>query len=141
MDNLPKIMVDFVVDGKNFIIEELTEELNILPTEIRGIDDWPETIKNNPNLPEELQPRNEWSICYKEEQCEEIEMPVQKILEQIKGKEQILNRFCEKNLLRKGLCITIHAEAMHLPDMTLSPKTVSYLGRIGVQLSFDIYTY
>lgn len=141
MDNLPKIMVDFVVDGKNFILEELTGELNILPTEIRGIDDWPEAIKNNPNLPEELQPRNEWSICYKEELCEEIEMPVQKILEQIKGKEQILNRFCEKNLLRKGLCITIHAEAMHLPDMTLSPKTVSYLGRIGVQLSFDIYTY
>lgn len=141
MDNLPKIMVDFVVDGKNFILEELTEELNILPTEIRGIDDWPEAIKNNPNLPEELQPRNEWSICYKEEQCEEIEMPVQKILEQIKGKEQILNRFCEKNSLDKCICITIHAEAMHLPDMTLSPKTVSYLGRIGVQLSFDIYTY
>lgn len=55
MDNLPKIMVDFVVDGKNFILEELTEELSILPTEIRGIDDWPEAIKNNPNLPEELQ--------------------------------------------------------------------------------------
>ena len=141
MDNFPNIIVDFVVVGKNFIIEELTEELNIFPTEIRRIDDWPEAIKNNPNLPEELRPRNVWCICYKEEQCEEIEMPVQKILEQIKGKEQILNRFCEKYSLKKCLCITIHAEAMHLPDMTLSSNTVSYLGRIGVQLSFDIYTY
>ena len=135
MDNFPTIIVDFLVVGKNFIIEELTEELNIFPTEIRRIDDWPEAIKNNPNLPEELRPRNVWCICYKEEQCEEIEMPVQKIL------EQIMNRFCEKNSLEKCLCITIHAEAMHLPDMTLSSNTVSYLGRIGVQLSFDIYTY
>lgn len=141
MNNFPNIKVDFVVEGKNFKIEELTEELNIFPTEVRRTDDWPEAIKNNPNLPEELLPRNFWCICDEKELCEQIEIPVRKILEQMKGKEQILCRFCEKNLLKKCLCITIHAEAMHLPDMTLSSYIISYLGRIGVEISFDIYTY
>lgn len=141
MNNFPNIKVDFAVEGKDFKIEELTEKLNISPTEIRRIDDWPEAIKNNPNLPEELHPRNCWCICCEKEFCEQIEIPVRKILEQIKGKEQILYRFCEKNSLKKSLCITIHAEAMHLPDMTLSSSIISYLGKIGAEISFDIYTY
>ncbi len=141
MNHLPYIEVSFVVDGKNFELEKLTEELGILPTEVRGLNDWPDAVKNNPNLPLELQARCEWSISQEEYLCKQIEIPIRKIIAQIKGKEQKLNDFCKKNNLSKALCITIHAKTMCLPEMYLPPCIVSYWGNLDVAIGFDVYTY
>ena len=57
MNKFPRIKVDFIIEGNNLDLEKLTKVINIFPTETRNIDDWPETIKNSPEIPEELQPR------------------------------------------------------------------------------------
>lgn len=134
------IMVDFVIEGKNFDIEQLTKEIEVAPSQIRGIDDWPEAIKNNKNLPEELKSRCEWSICQKEEFCRQIEIPINKIIAKLKGKEQKIMKFCADHELRKGLCITIQAEAMNMPEIVLSSDIVSYFGSLKAEISFNIYS-
>ena len=67
MYKFPQIEVSFLIEGKDFKLEQLIKEIGVLPSKTRGIDDWPKSIINNRNLPEELKPRCEWSICHKEE--------------------------------------------------------------------------
>lgn len=141
MDKLSCIEVRFVIEGKYIDFEQLNKYIGIVPTETRGLEDWPKAIRNNLNLPEELQPRCEWSICQRIELCKQIEIPINKIIEQLRGTEDKLSEFCEKNNLRKGLNIVIHGEAMNLPELVLSSTTVSYFGKLGIEIAFDIYVY
>ena len=141
MDKFPQIKVSFVVEGKNFEMKQLTEEVGILPTETRGREDWPEAIKSNKNLPESLQPRCIWCICQTEDSCKQIEIPIQKMVLQLNGKEQKLIKYCKKNNLKKSMSIVIHADTMNLPEIVLSSYMVSYFGKLDVEIGFDIYTY
>ena len=141
MINYPFIEVSFIIEGKDLDLKRLTEDLDIIPNETRDIDDWPDIIKDNPNLPEELQPRYSWCICQEESPCMQIEVPIKEIIAKIKGKEQKILEFCQKSNLRKSLCITIHAKAMCMPEMVLSSDIVSYFGSLDVGIGFDIYTY
>ena len=50
--------------------------INIFPTRTRNIDDWPETVKNSPEIPEELQPRYVWCISQEENLCRQVEIPI-----------------------------------------------------------------
>lgn len=45
-----RVIVCFGITGKELNINELTEALDIIPTQIRGIDDWPEIIKKDLTL-------------------------------------------------------------------------------------------
>ncbi len=141
MKNFPYIEANFIVEGKLFDIALFTKEIGILPTETREIDDFPSIIKNNSNIPKELQPRCIWSITQKEEFCRTIQQPIHNIISQLIGKEEIINSFCKKNKLERALIITIHAETMDLPEIILSSKIISYFGSIESEISFDIYTY
>ena len=141
MNEFPQIEVSFVIEGKKLDPKKITEELNILPTETRRIEDWPEAIRDNSNLPEELQPRYVWCICQKIDLCKQVVIPVEKIVTQIKGKEQRILELCEKECLKKSLCITIQAETMNLPEIVLPSHVVSYFGKLEVEIGFDIYMY
>lgn len=141
MSDFPYIEVSFVIEGKYFDVQQFTKEIGIVPSETRGIDDWPNMIKNNLNIPEDLQPRYVWCICQKEELCKKIEFPINKIISQLTGKEQKFIEFCEKNNLQKVLNIAIHGDEMNLPEIVLSPSIVSYFGNMKVEIGFDIYVY
>lgn len=135
------ILISFIIEGKNMNLKKITEELGIIPTETRGITDWPESVKKNPNLPEELKPKYIWCICQKEKLCKKIEEPIRKIVAQIQGKEEKIIEFCKRDGLKESLCITIHAETMDLPEIVLPADIVTYFGKLNVEISFDIYTY
>lgn len=141
INKFPRIKVDFIIEENNLDLEKLTKAINIFPTETRNIDDWPKTIKNSPEIPEELQPRYVWCISQEENLCRQVEIPINRIIVQIKGKEREIYEFCKKNNLKKSLCITVHAETMYLPEMVLSPFTISYFGKLETEIGFDIYTY
>ncbi|MBD5517227.1 MAG: DUF4279 domain-containing protein [Lachnospiraceae bacterium] len=141
MDQLPRIIVCFGIEGKELNINELTETLDIIPTHARGIDDWPEIIKKDLTFPEELQPRCEWGIDYEVDLCNTVNIPIMSVIDQLKGKEDKIFEFCEKNNLKRYLTVVIHAKAMCLPEITLSPYVLRYFGEMGVEIGFDIYTY
>lgn len=141
MDTRSSIEVDFVIEGKNLDLGKLTEELGILPTETRGIDDWPDAIKNNSFLPQKLKPTCEWCISYKEDMCRQVDIPINKIIDRIKGKEKKIFEFCKTYNLNKALCIVIQADAVSLPEIVLSPYVLSFFGKLEAEIGFDIYAY
>ena len=138
-DCFPHIEVVFGIEGKNLNNKSFTEQVNILPTSTREIDDWPDAIKNNSNLPKELQPRCVWCLSQKTELCKQVEVPINKIIDYIKGKEQIIFDYCKKNKLKKYLCIIIHSGEMALPALVLPSDMVSYFGKLETEISFDLY--
>ena len=52
MGEFPCVEVSFVMEGRKLDLQQVTEELKITPTSTRGIDDWPQIIKDNKSLPE-----------------------------------------------------------------------------------------
>lgn len=141
ISDLPKIEVSFIISGENFDLEKFSREIGLMPTKIRTMDDWPEAIKNNMNLPKELRPRCVWKISQSESMCRDIEIPLEKIISQLERKEQKIIESCERNDLKKMVEIVIHAETMELPQIVLSLHTMSFLGRLGAEVGFDIYVY
>lgn len=57
--NFPIIEVSLVLFSKETETKKMTELLEVTPNKERGIEDWPDVIKNNKNLPEQMYPRNE----------------------------------------------------------------------------------
>lgn len=141
MDKLPHIIVCFGITGKELNIDELTETLDIIPTHTRGIDDWPDIIKKDLTLPEDLRPRYEWSIEQKMDLCNTVNIPIMSVIERLKGKEEKIFEFCDKNNLKRFLTITIHAETMCIPEISLTPSILRYFGEMDAEISFEIYTY
>ena len=141
MKNFPNIEVSLTIEGKEMDLDKLTKELGLMPKKTRKPTDWPEAIICNTGLSAQLQPRYVWSICQNMDFCKQIEIPVRKIIAQIEGKEKQIIEFCETNALHKSLCIVIHAETMCLPEMVLPADIISYLGKMELEISFDIYTY
>ena len=141
MNKFPYVKVCFVIEGKKLDLKKLTEELGILPTETREINDWPKVIKSNLNLPEELQPRYVWCIYKEMDICKQMKIPIYEIIAQIKGKEQKLLEFCKSGNFKKSLCITIQAETMNFPEIILPSDIIIYFGKLEIEISFDIYAY
>ena len=141
MGEFPCVEVSFVMEGRKLDLQQVTEELKITPTSTRGIDDWPQIIKDNKSLPEELRPRYVWCICCEERPCKTLELPVHKLISRLEGKEKKLIELCKKYDLKKSVVIVIHAEAMNLPELVLSPDIVSYFGKLEVEIGFDMYVY
>ena len=98
INKFPRIKVDFIIEENNLDLEKLTKAINIFPTETRNIDDWPKTIKNSPEIPEELQPRYVWCISQEENLCRQVEIPINRIIAQINGKEREIYEFCKKTI-------------------------------------------
>ncbi len=136
-----RIEVVFVVEGGKNFIEEFTQKTGISPNHIRTKEDWPDVIKNNLNLPEELKPRYEWNLNEIAIDCKQIEIPINKIISKLHGKEEVIAELCNKYNLQSGLVITIHGKQMALPEIVLSSKIVSYFGKLETEISFDIYVY
>ena len=128
MYKFPQIEVSFLIEGKDFDLEHFTKEIGVTPSKTRGIGDWPKAIVNNTNLPEELKPRCEWSLCHMEESCRKVEKAVCVIISKLKGKEQKIIDICEAQRLKKALSIVIHAEAINMPEIVLTRDIVSYFG-------------
>lgn len=141
MENFPCIEASFIISGIYFNLEEFTKEIEIIPTKTRGLEDWPKAIKNTRSIPKELQPRYIWSISEKMELCKQIELPINKIISNLSGKEQKIMEFCKNHNLIKSLNVAVHGEVMELPEMVLPSDSVYYFGNLRTEISFDIYAY
>lgn len=141
MDKFPYVEVNFVIEGRKLNLEQLTEKLKITPTITRGIDDWPQIVKDNKSLPEKLWPRYVWGICCEERPCKKLETPINKLISKLEGKEQTIIEICKKYGLKKCVVIVIHADSMSLPELVFPSYIVSYFGKLEVEVSFDMYVY
>jgi hypothetical protein len=134
----PEILVTFLVKGKKLDLNEFSKKMDIIPTETRSLEDWPEAIKKNKTLPVELQPRCVWKITMHGEKSNTAENLLNEILRRLEDKVEVLISECEKYNLTIALILTVYCEANFLPEMTFSKEMVEFMGKLKGEIIIDL---
>lgn len=141
MEKLPKIKISFVADGNNFDLHSMTNQLEIQPTKIRTKEDWPDAIKNNPNLPKEYQPRHNWMYSKDFYEMYEFTLAYQEILSKFKSKVNILQDLANNDQIKYAIVLRIDCYEGDLPSLVVPTPMIHFLEAINAEISFDIITY
>jgi len=144
-EQYPRINVVFGFDGRegeliNF--SEISDALDISPSETRTPDDWPEALKRQaPYLPEEIRPRSTWDIETEYEVSYSVSEVFEKLLYQLRGKEQIIRTLSQNMKLMVSIGVGIHMKETDGPEMVLTSEIIAFAAAINAEIGFDIYSY
>ena len=137
----PMIEASLVLSSKEIETIRITNLLQVNPTKERCIEDWPDTIKSNPNLPEQMKPRNEWVWSIEHEKCISVNDVLKNLIETFEGKKSIFTETLKELCIEKSVQVLIHANSTSLPEVGLEVETIEFLNDIKTPIFFDIYTY
>lgn len=135
------IECSFVLEAKTLNFRKVTELLRLIPTKIRTLDDWPDAIKNNDNLPDELKPRCVWKYSVVEKNAVSTDDVIFKIIFELKNKVEGINSLCSDIECTPLFSFNIHCDEMEMPSMELSQNTICFLASIHSKINFDYYFY
>ena len=107
----------------------------------RTLDDWPDAIKYNKNIPEHLKPRYIWSFLCEKEKCNDINVVLSEVLNKLSEKTEVISDLCKQYKLESSVVVTIQANSSNMPYIGLSYSFISFLNEIRSEISFDIYAY
>ncbi|WP_421503010.1 DUF4279 domain-containing protein [Enterococcus faecalis] len=138
---LPIIEISLVLSSRTMETTKITDLLQIDPTTERSIDDWPDVIKNNTNLSEELKPRNEWNWTTKFQKCISVNEALLELINQFNKSITKINEISEEFSIEKLVTVLVHAKSFNMPEIGLEINTIEFLNRIKAPIYFDIYTY
>lgn len=138
---LPKIKISLVADGKDFNLENMTQKLEVQPTKVRTKDDWPDAIKNNPDLPDEYKPRHNWCYSKTFEEMYDFTLAYQEILSKFRPKTSILKKMSTDEQIKYAVVLSIDCYDGDFPAMVVDSAMVHFLSEIDAEISFDIITY
>ena len=138
MNYKSKVNIGFVVTGSYIDYNLFTEKTGIIPTIWRTKEDWPEVIKRNPNLPEELKPRYEWGISYEMEKDNSIDEAIKILMNKLdKGKNNLIS-LCREMDLETSIIISLHEADAYVPELCIMRETVKELAEMDAEIIFDI---
>ena len=138
---LPIIEVSLVLTSRKIGTTEITDLFQVSPTTERSMDEWPDAIKNNTNLPEELKPRNEWSWTVRFHKCMSVDEALADLINQFQEKVAKIVEISEKFSVEKSVTVLIQGKSIEMPEVGLEISTIEFLNRIKAPIYFDIYTY
>ena len=135
----PKIRAGIHFTGDSFSIDYVSHKLGVPASQWRAKEDWPDAIKNNPDLPEEYRPRTVWCLDTQKEESVAVCWQVEKIIEQLHGKEEIIKQLCTELNLRVSFTVTINMQIGNGPEMYLTREIIAFLAAINADIGFDMY--
>jgi|GEM_PF-3234476 len=135
MREFPQVRVRFLICGEK--IQEVDEKTEIEGSDIRGVDDCPERIKNNKGLSEEGMPRCFENLEVAEEDCNDIKRPLRRLIGVLKDRADIVPEYENSVTSKYSFEITIY-ESDFLPEVTLSADIIEYLDFMHAEIVFDI---
>ncbi len=131
MENLPKIEVCFFFEGDDFDVNDVTDQMQLTPTQIREKKDFPI---------EELA-HTEWLLTTEKESCKVVFRQFEKLMKLLVGKEKVINQICSNHKISVGFCVTIWMEDGDKPEIVLTKEIVLFLASINAEVGFDLYIY
>jgi hypothetical protein len=139
----PEVKILFGLDGKSGVaidLGELTRRIGITPTETRGLDDWPDAVKNpKVELPENLGARCCWAVTLDYEECFVVSDRLDQLINILRGKESVINSLRQKLHLEAYFVVIVAAHRDRTPAMCLTKENVEFIASIGAEVSFDMY--
>ena len=139
MSSDPRIQVGFYLTGKEFNIKYVSEVLQVKETYFRTKEDWPDVIKQNQDLPDDLKPRTIWGLQTSREECYTVNFKMKEIVEKLGEKIEKINELCIELDLESALTVIIEMEVGNGPEMVLDREVVKFISEIGAEVDFDMY--
>lgn len=137
-----EISITFCLEGREVRLNEISKRLCIIPSRTRTPDDWPEAIRNpKMELPDELKPRYTWELNIDYKNCNLVRDQFKKMIEILKGKEEIIKELKEEFLLSASFIVGIHAQhdQCNMPEVFLPQDIISVVADLGANVGFDMY--
>ena len=103
------------------------------PTSIRGVEDWPETIKNG-NLPDHLQPRNVWELSMKAKSQDQIETAFSLLTEQLLAAKERLEMLKDRYFIWSALVVALSGECSRDYNIPLPVSLIMLMHELGAEI-------
>ncbi|MDR2913263.1 MAG: DUF4279 domain-containing protein [Tannerella sp.] len=131
----PLIRIKFQLTGDKFDIDNVTKQLGLQPSRTRKKEEWPiSTI--NAGLAGDLWQLN--TICVTSK-CVNEQFKI--LLNNLYGKENIINKLCKEYDLSTQFEVVIHAVETNSPAIVLDKDVIKFLASIDSDVGFDLYIY
>lgn len=131
MSNLPNIKVSFFFAGDEFDLTEVTNQMQLTPTETREKESFP--------VQEFAQ--TTWELSTKRERCHVVSLQFEKLIQVLAGKEKEINQICSSYGLSVSFVVTIWMNKDDNPEIVLEKEIVSFAASINAEIGFDLYAY
>lgn len=131
MDNT-NIMAELRILGDDFDVDEITNKLNIQPSEY-----W----KRGDNIKRinKLRKYTCWIISTGYEESLDINIQLQKIMKKLEGKVDILKTLKDRYDLDYRLDLVINVEDNQSPEIFLNSDVISFANEIKAEFDFDLH--
>jgi len=129
MEKLPQVRVSFFFAGDEFNLDDITQKMNIAPTETREKEDFP--LKEFAHT--------SWELDTKKESCKVVSMQFKKLIKLLAGKESLINEICRDYCISAGFVISVYMESGNNPELGLTKEIISFLASINAEVGFDLY--
>ncbi|URN93817.1 MAG: DUF4279 domain-containing protein [Candidatus Pristimantibacillus lignocellulolyticus] len=127
--------------GESFPIKELSDILELEPTESYKKGD-EILVKPSPHYHYEgrrFRKETSWELGTDYEETYELEEQINKVLIQLKNKEELITNFCEEYNLKCLFMIVIKMNNGETPVVGISHEFVKMAYQLGAEIHFDLY--
>ncbi|MBC1317287.1 DUF4279 domain-containing protein [Listeria booriae] len=127
--NLPKVRAGFYLVGDDFDLDYVTKKLYVSPTSTRTKNDFPVSRMAHTS----------WELETEKEFCNAVCWQIEKLLDKLRGKENIISELCNELNLEAIFTIVVNMESGDGPELVLTKEIVSFIGAVNAEIGFDLY--
>ncbi len=127
-------MAEFAIIGENFTKQNITNQLQIEPTEFYSKGD---KIKNRDLYRKETA----WSLATEYEESLDINLQLNKLISILNDKKEELLKLKRTYNLFYKFFIVIKIEENETPAIYLDTTTISFANDLGIEFDFDLYIF
>lgn len=133
MTETTTVKAEFIMVGENFPINEVTQVLQLEPSEAYNRGDFSKSMKQRLE--------SCWSISTPYESSIDINIQLLKVIEKIKPKQNVLMYLKDQYSLQFMFMIVINIEDNDKPAVYLEVDTIHFSSAIGASINFDYFIY
>ena len=130
MDTTPtEIMIDFCLSGIEIDFDVLTSSLGVRPTSTSTMEDC--IVKEYA--------KDSWNLSTGYQEARDIALPFGHLINELYGKEEIINDLALKYNLECLFIIVIKAEEGDGPEVILTRNCIEFASKVNAEIHFDLY--
>lgn len=132
---LPLISVGFCMASDYADLEKISTALNLIPSKSRKKNEWPQ-VSIDAGIAYDM-----WEIDTELITSMNVDEECKKLIDILKGKENIVKFLCKEYNMRVHIEVVIHMHNVNTPQISLGRETIAFLAMINATIGFDIYSY
>lgn len=130
---MPKVRVSLFLSGDHVPLNDITEEIGVLPTKVRKKEDFPvDSILAGVA-------KDTWEFRTDKIECSVISTQLDKIKIIFGPKIEIIKDLSKRYLISVNIIIMVEAEMGEYPEFVLTRENIDFLSLLHSEIGFDLY--